>query len=46
MSLQTKPDASKENPAPPQPRWNTALSRRDLLLIRKALISLAIMSVV
>jgi uncharacterized protein (DUF305 family) len=46
MSLQTKLDASKENPASPQLRWNTALSRRDLLLIRKALISLAIMSVV
>jgi Domain of unknown function (DUF305) len=46
MSLQTELDASKENAASQQPRWNTALSRRDLLRIRKALISLAIMSVV
>jgi hypothetical protein len=47
MSLQTELNAPKANSASHQSlRWRTALSLPDPLLIRKTLISLAIMSVI
>jgi hypothetical protein len=46
MSPQPELDASRANGASHQPPWNTPLSLPDPLLIRKTLISLAIMSVV